>query len=180
MHYGTKPGHFETLRIHFSTSEGVRKVSERANEWAQQRAQVKWAVRSKRASERGERTNERTSEWPSTYVSIFGWSRPQCTVFWSQCWQPRKGDFAVKMAVCTWWKFRVIPLPGSPKVKPPPQATNQVTGLAGRVRKGVKKQLRRRVRSRGICYSAMVKNANSNFFMSIFCHDLYINVTHYK
>ena len=31
-HYGTKPGHFETLKIHFPTSEGVSKVSERANE----------------------------------------------------------------------------------------------------------------------------------------------------
>ena len=31
-HYGTKPGHFETLKIHFSTSEGVSKVSKRANE----------------------------------------------------------------------------------------------------------------------------------------------------
>ena len=34
-HYGTKPGHFETLKIQFPTSEGVSevsKVSERANE----------------------------------------------------------------------------------------------------------------------------------------------------
>ena len=31
-HYGTKPGHFETLKIHFPTSEGVSKVSERAKE----------------------------------------------------------------------------------------------------------------------------------------------------
>ena len=31
-HYGTKPGHFETLKIHFPTSEGVSEVSERANE----------------------------------------------------------------------------------------------------------------------------------------------------
>ena len=31
-HYGTKPGHFDTLKIHFPTSEGVSEVSERANE----------------------------------------------------------------------------------------------------------------------------------------------------
>ena len=31
-HYRTKPGHFETLKIYFPTSEGVSKVSERANE----------------------------------------------------------------------------------------------------------------------------------------------------
>ena len=30
-HYGTKPGHFETSKIHFPTSEGVSEVSERAN-----------------------------------------------------------------------------------------------------------------------------------------------------
>ena len=29
-HYGTKPGHFETSKIHFPTSEGV---SERTSEW---------------------------------------------------------------------------------------------------------------------------------------------------
>ena len=28
MHYGTKPGHFETSKIHFPTSEGVSEVSE--------------------------------------------------------------------------------------------------------------------------------------------------------
>ena len=55
MHYGTKPGHFETSKIHFPTSEGVSKVSERC-----------------------ERTSEWTSEWPSTYVSILVCSRPQC------------------------------------------------------------------------------------------------------
>ena len=32
MHYGTKPGHFETSKIHFPPSEGVSEVSERANE----------------------------------------------------------------------------------------------------------------------------------------------------
>ena len=31
-HYGTKPGHFETSKIHFPTSEGVSEVSERGNE----------------------------------------------------------------------------------------------------------------------------------------------------
>ena len=31
-HYGTKPGHFETLKIYCSTSEGMSKVSERVNE----------------------------------------------------------------------------------------------------------------------------------------------------
>ena len=31
-HYGTKPGHFQTLKIHFPLSEGVSEVSERANE----------------------------------------------------------------------------------------------------------------------------------------------------
>ena len=36
MHYGTKPGHFETSKIHFPTSEGV---SERANERRDERAQ---------------------------------------------------------------------------------------------------------------------------------------------
>ena len=29
MHYGTKQGHFETLKIHFPTSEGVSEGSER-------------------------------------------------------------------------------------------------------------------------------------------------------
>ena len=32
VHYGTKPGHFETSKIHFPTSEGVSEVSERVNE----------------------------------------------------------------------------------------------------------------------------------------------------
>ena len=32
LHYGTKPGHFETSKIHFPTNEGVSEVSERANE----------------------------------------------------------------------------------------------------------------------------------------------------
>ena len=32
VHFGTNPGHFETLRIHFPMSEGVSEVSERANE----------------------------------------------------------------------------------------------------------------------------------------------------
>ena len=31
-HYGTKPGQFETSKIHFPTSEGVSEVNERANE----------------------------------------------------------------------------------------------------------------------------------------------------
>ena len=31
MHYGTKPGHFETSKIHFPTSEEVSEVSERAS-----------------------------------------------------------------------------------------------------------------------------------------------------
>ena len=77
MHCGTKPGHFETLKIHFPTSEGVSEVSERANKWAQRRARAKRAVRSKWTSERCEQTSERTREWPSTYVSILVCSRPQ-------------------------------------------------------------------------------------------------------
>ena len=32
LHSGTKPGHFESSIIHFPTSKGVSKVSERANE----------------------------------------------------------------------------------------------------------------------------------------------------
>ena len=32
LHHGKKPGHFETSKIHFPTSEGVSEVSERANE----------------------------------------------------------------------------------------------------------------------------------------------------
>ena len=68
LHYGTKPGHFETSIIHFPTSEGVSERRERA----------KRAVWSKQTSERCERTSERTSEWPSTYVSILVCSRPQC------------------------------------------------------------------------------------------------------
>ena len=32
VHYGTKPGHFETSIIHFPTSEGLSEVSEQANE----------------------------------------------------------------------------------------------------------------------------------------------------
>ena len=31
-HYGKKPGHFETSKIHFPTCEPVSEVSERANE----------------------------------------------------------------------------------------------------------------------------------------------------
>ena len=44
-----------------SAAEGASEGSnsEQANEWAV-------------------RANERTSEWPSTYLSILGWSRPQC------------------------------------------------------------------------------------------------------
>ena len=34
VHYGTKPGHYETLKIHFPTSEGVSEVSERTSERA--------------------------------------------------------------------------------------------------------------------------------------------------
>ena len=45
----------------FPTSEGVSKVSERANEWAQQRARAKRGVWSKRTSERCERTSKWTS-----------------------------------------------------------------------------------------------------------------------
>ena len=32
LHYGTKPGQFETSKIHFPTSEGVSEVSERVSE----------------------------------------------------------------------------------------------------------------------------------------------------
>ena len=32
VHYGTKSGHFERSKFHFSTSEGVSEVSERASE----------------------------------------------------------------------------------------------------------------------------------------------------
>ena len=32
IRYGTKPGHFETSKIHFPTSEGVSEVNERASE----------------------------------------------------------------------------------------------------------------------------------------------------
>ena len=58
LHYGTKPGHFETSKIHLPTSEGVSEVSERANERAQRRARAKQAVRSQRTSERCERMDE--------------------------------------------------------------------------------------------------------------------------
>ena len=47
MHYGTKPGHFETSIIHFPTSKGVSEVSERC-----------------------ERMSEQTSELPSTPICI--------------------------------------------------------------------------------------------------------------
>ena len=53
-HNGTKPGQFETSKIHFPTSKGVSEVSERC-----------------------ERTSERTSEWPCSYVSVLVCSRPQ-------------------------------------------------------------------------------------------------------
>ena len=66
------------LIIHFPTSEGVSKVSERANEWAQRRARAKRAVRSERTSERCEQTSKRTSKWPSTSVCILGCSGSQC------------------------------------------------------------------------------------------------------
>ena len=36
-HYGTKPGQFDTLKIHFPTCEGVSEVSERANERTDER-----------------------------------------------------------------------------------------------------------------------------------------------
>ena len=67
------------LIIHFPTSEGVSKVSERANEWAQRSARAKRVGRSKQTNERYERTSERTSEWPSTYIWVLGWSGPKCT-----------------------------------------------------------------------------------------------------
>ena len=50
-HYGIKPGHFETLKIHFPTSEGVCEASERANEWAV-------------------RANERTDERVGQYLRL--------------------------------------------------------------------------------------------------------------
>ena len=55
MHYGTKPGHFETLKIHFPTSSGVSKVSERAS----QRGEKCGA--SKRVRGESERANRRAS-----------------------------------------------------------------------------------------------------------------------
>ena len=73
MHYGTKPGYFDTSKIHFLTSKGVKEVSKVSK-------RAKRAVRSKRTSEQCERMSERTSEWPSTYVSILVCSRPQCSV----------------------------------------------------------------------------------------------------
>ena len=54
---------FRHLIIHFPTS---LRVSERANEWAQQSARTNRAVWSKRMSEWCEWTSERRSEWPST------------------------------------------------------------------------------------------------------------------
>ena len=63
LHYGTKPGHFETSIIHFPTSEGVSEVSEQAKESAQRRARAKRAVRSKRTSERCEQTDERVAQY---------------------------------------------------------------------------------------------------------------------
>ena len=65
MHYGTKPGHIETSKIHFPTSEEVSEVSERA----QRRARAKRLVRSKRTSERCERC-QRTSEQTSEYLCL--------------------------------------------------------------------------------------------------------------
>ena len=70
-HYGTKPGHFETYKIHFPTCEGVSEVSERANQWAQQRARVKRAVRSKRTSEWCELTDERMDERVTQYLRLY-------------------------------------------------------------------------------------------------------------
>ena len=55
-HYGTKPGHFETSKIHFPTSEGVSKVNEQANEWA---------VRV------NERTDERVTQYLRLYSCLF-------------------------------------------------------------------------------------------------------------
>ena len=68
MHCGTKPGHFETLKIHFPTSEGVSEVSGRSG--GRERSEQS------EASERVSGASERTSEWPSIYVSILVCSRP--------------------------------------------------------------------------------------------------------
>ena len=57
LHYGTKPGHFETLKIHFPTSEGVSKVSERS----EAREQSERGGASKRVSGASERANRRAS-----------------------------------------------------------------------------------------------------------------------
>ena len=93
-----KHRHNSHLIIHFPTSEGVSKVSERANEWAQRRARAKRAVRSKQTSERCERMSKRTSEWPSTYVSILVCSRPHCKVQRMTNWPLTRGLKRAKRA----------------------------------------------------------------------------------
>ena len=87
-YYGTKPGHYETSKIHFPTSEGVSEVSERANERAQRRVRVKRAVRSKRTSERvSERTDERVAQYSRLYSCLFQTTvqRPQAPVLQTCC-----------------------------------------------------------------------------------------------
>ena len=64
--------------MHSPTSEGVSKVSERANEWARQSAREKRAMWSKRASEQCEQMSERISERLSTYVWVVDWFGSQC------------------------------------------------------------------------------------------------------
>ena len=57
-HYGTKPGHFETSKIHFPTSEGVSEVSERSG--GRERSEQSGA--SERVSGASERANGRASD----------------------------------------------------------------------------------------------------------------------
>ena len=65
MHYGTKPVHFETLKIHFPTSEGVSEVS--AAEGASE------ASSPEQANERAVRANERTDERVAQYLRLGFW-----------------------------------------------------------------------------------------------------------
>ena len=61
-HYGTKPGHFETSKIHFPRSEGVSEVSKRASERSGVSEGVNTVERASKASEQCEGMREQTRE----------------------------------------------------------------------------------------------------------------------
>ena len=72
LHYGTKPGHFETSINHFPTSKGVSKVSERASERVSRgREQSKQSWASEWVSGGSKQANERKDERVAQYLHLY-------------------------------------------------------------------------------------------------------------